>query len=634
MTGLSMKNIFLTSLLRQPAKLVILTLLMCAAAFVTTLRIAEYIVVHTEIERIEGHFRSIGFLWPFGDDEAPPIIREALGVAPVGDDWSTPPAPAVIDFQDYRWQDLISKDPRVNIFDRRTAYNGELVDIKNAQLLGMDASFILSLEEVGLNTGPPAFNTLVMLSATFLGESRVISALDGSGFLILSLTIEEVFAGHEEFARPSQLLSLVISSDDPRALQESGIGMEEGSTYLIRGIFELTMYNIVSGRPMSGTMPTLGSPPVLIMLPLLSRANADLWDVIRDMGGVVDFLDVTDEGFSKVIEAFRRYIHDIEVSIRNVSLIATRDGSAIHEAQGMGRLRLLQGRWTNYQDYINAHPVAVISWDFASRRGLEIGDFIRVAPGIRTFGTQLDEILALTLEVVGIYSFVNPNRNFIMMPPTHHVYAPASLLLDPDWVESPIPAITLMDTHFSFVLNSPRDQASFIDDHAQTLLFSMGYHLAFIPTNFDAFASAADPIIQAMMLNLVVFSASGSIVLLLSAFIYIRMSRKEFVIQRALGVPSGMALRRLLYPILIFWMPVIIIGAVAAWFLAISLAEGNLSPVYDLEPHLAREGSGLDFVNLIWIAGGIGTEAIIITLIGAFKLSRQPILRALQKMNK
>ena len=94
----------------------------------------------------------------------------------------------------------------------------------------------------------------------------------------------------------------------------------------------------------------------------------------------------------------------------------------------------------------------------------------------------------------------------------------------------------MWDTNFSFVLHSPHDVTPFIDDNIYALI-NMGYIPAFFPNNFDAFAAAIVPITQTMMLNLIVFGIMGGVVLLLAAFIYIRMSRKDFAIQRALGMP-------------------------------------------------------------------------------------------------
>ncbi|MCL2349886.1 MAG: hypothetical protein FWC67_00250, partial [Defluviitaleaceae bacterium] len=63
------QNIFLKSVLRQPVRTALLATLMLIASFAFVARVAEYIVVNEEIDRIEGFYNAIGVLSPINPQD-------------------------------------------------------------------------------------------------------------------------------------------------------------------------------------------------------------------------------------------------------------------------------------------------------------------------------------------------------------------------------------------------------------------------------------------------------------------------------------------------------------------------------------------------------------------------------------
>ena len=576
-------NIFFKSLLRQPIKLIILVVLIAATTFAITLRVTEFFIVQNEITRIEGHFRSIGFLTPVGSSD---------------EHWLHTP----LDFTDDTWQDLIENDETVAFVDRRLIYRFFFTDIMNTFIEGQ---------------GLPAIFTASLLEETshwqFEGNMESAPMPGVTDYLIKHLVSVDVFAAHPEHLLPGQEMKLLVPLSVSDDLQT--YGMEVGNTYLLRTIFDSSTFrSVVHGNRDVRSIPTKDCTPVLLLVPLYR-------------GGDVYFWDTADAGFDYALYSLLPEIEMAREFHTFMSLRTTVDGSASYPNQGFHGYRLLDGRWTNYSDYINENHVAVIHYVFARMRGLSIGDTLRIAP------TMGNDEQALSLEIVGLYDRNNRGND----PPASSIgggdiFVPASL---------PLYGFTFMDSItstpddslFSFVLNSPGDQDSFIRDMAPTLR-NMGYELAFIPTSFDNFISVADPIRQTLVLNIVLFSISNAAALLLIAFIYMRISHKNFALQRALGTPKKVIMRKLVLPIIAFMLPAIAISTALARLYAVSTAEATLARLQVLEePYLMHDG-GITMFNPVWLAGGIAVVTIIVVCAFGYYLSKKTILRLLQQIGK
>ena len=86
-------------------------------------------------------------------------------------------------------------------------------------------------------------------------------------------------------------------------------------------------------------------------------------------------------------------------------------------------------------------------------------------------------------------------------------------------------------------------------------------------------------------------------------------------------------------PVIIFWLPVIAFGAVAAWYFAAELAQHTLAPLEYMYYIIVVERDA-NFAVLGKLAAGVGLVSIVVVFFGLLRLATMPILQALQKMNK
>ena len=610
-----MPNIFLKSILRQPVKLTVLVILLVAATFAVTLRVAEYVIIRHEITRIEGYYRSIGYLWPMSRGIRPIEVNRALTnirnmeqEPGIGISVQAAISP-YLNFEDPAWQYAIENDHRVALTDRRDMYSGQLLDMfgpyswqaffsgRNLGDYSSDAIFTATLQEGYSYWVPPSNHS----------QTNPFSIAGPSTFLVKYFVVEEVFAGQEDHIRTGEELALIIP------LWANGFvaseGMQAGNTYLLRAWHYHAAYNHF--RNAGVTRPARLWPPALVISTL-------------DTSIEKYFVNTNYQNFYKIKQELDPIIQNVNYNNRRVRLISTVDGNLSHVNQGQHYYRLREGRWTNYQDYLDANPVAVIHLSFARTRSLRLGDTLRIVPPM----SPNEEPIELT--IVGMFDRDNltPTRRMgLEFRNLSTIYVPASLDLSA-LAHQYLQFSTPTDSLYSFVLSSPRYQEDFTHDLGP-LLLSMGYVLVFIPTNFEFFASVADPIIQNLIINLVVFCASGLAVLLLVGFIYMRMANKNLALCRALGMPRHTTLRRAVAPIILFALPAMGIGAVAAWWYATTSADGTLAPLYELEPHLAATSS-LGLSSVLWLAAGIVAVTVGIVLVMVVQRLRKPVLRLLQ----
>jgi len=592
-----------------------LVILLAAASFVITLRVSEYIIIRQEITRIENYYRSIGYLWPLGAGGNMPVpvfraVASARGLAEdAGYVLTAVETRPYLDFTDNTWQDVISNDQRVTLADSRRIYSAQLLNMTNGYI--REGNF--------LHRGMGDYHSDAVLTATLLegysywSSPNMIGGNPLSGiteYLVKYFIIEEVFAAHLEHAQPGQELALIVPIWDIDNMPTDDLLV--GNTYLMRAWHHQVAYSRV--RNERSVYPSPLFPPALVLAPLHT-------------GGNVYFLNTSDANFGQEFQDITPLIELINYHNRRLEVIATVDGTASHVNQGLHDYRLREGRWTNYQDYLDANPVAVIHIAFARRRNLRIGSMLQIAPPMGS------EVQAMYLEIIGFYDRGNLGGGDAIGAffDVGTIFVPASLPLY-NFAHQYQQMYTLTDSLYSFVLSSPRYQEQFTRDMAPQL-FAMGYVLVFVPTNFELFVSVADPIIQTLILNLIIFSVSGIAVLLLVGFIYMRMTNKNFALYRALGIPKRVTLRKVLAPLVLFAIPAIGIGAVAAWWYATTSADGTLAPLYELEPHLLA-GSSLELAHIAWFAGGVAVVAIGIVFVMAYRFSKKPVLQLLQQSSR
>lgn len=580
-------NIFLKSIMRQPARTLLLALLVMVGTFALVARVTEYIIVSEEVARLEGHYRSFGVLSPINRRDVT-NDHDARAAA-----------------------EVISASPFVAYADERVFVQGVLADITNVTAQLAQSHFMLPLEDIDILTIEHYFYATVRFNDF---SPNLVRATDA--FIHVIMDVSGLLAGDPSLLRSrSRQITLqtgmilestnrvdmrLYLTDEEVELYESGLfdpfgGLSPNDQFLFRAI------------PIPGI-----DHMIWIMRPLIEGdspiffANADDTDLLEY---IQQDIDIASE------------------NMRSMLVIGTADMENMPRLQNPFSARLVAdtrlitgGRWLSHQDHLEANHVAVVSAQMATRRGLRVGETFTISLmdnprpswidaesesnwslGVEGWweptpqgwwatteyreSWQSRPMQELELEVVGIYwntPLGVPSHNFLHT----EMYIPASLIpVGFGWDNAP-----LLASMYSFVLHSPRDEAVFIETH-RTEIINLGFGLGFLPNGFASFVEAADPIITSVTINLIIFSVVSALILALVVFLYIREWRKAMAISRALGSPANKTLRQLLSPVTFLWLSSIVIGSILAWFFALSQAEStmvNLTQTLDI-----AHGTGL-----------------------------------------
>jgi len=458
------KNVFIAAVLRQPLRSLALILLIAVAAFAFVLRTVEYMVVSEQINDISGHYRAIGFF-----QSAQPAAGDV--------------------FHNYRniaaAADFVSNSPLIAHEDRRGAAQGLLQDMLNADILvdfgtERDDSSVAFFygEFVGYRRETFGWMPRTYLNFRFEGAAwGYPDYFQGSMVSILLQGGQEVLT--ELFTEGGRYLIKVA----PAGFSDSGLGLPNITNFRIEPFSAVNWLDYIRHYGV-GLIIDNGSFDWLTATPEERAARDELrniaerefaltrqWFVPVPEGHAVDF----DMPGLAELDWFEEYIWELELLQRTVNLIGTSDMTAMPHAQPdrASLIQLHRGRLINHEDYLQAANVAVVHRQFATARGLDIGDTITVRVpqvqfnhgagdfGMGAFttwtvgadGTQtmvdaqggfnflqldvrsdLDEANAieLELEIVGTIHFNLPRQgNFDMMSMrTDHntfIYIPASL---------------------------------------------------------------------------------------------------------------------------------------------------------------------------------------------------------------
>jgi hypothetical protein len=652
--GFDMKqNIFLKSALRQPGRIVLLALLMAVAAFAFVARVVEYIVVSNEINRIEGVYNSIGILSPIN----PENITEDMDVTQAAE--------------------IVGASGFVAYEDRRVFVQGLLVDSMNAASHFAESAYF----------NPSMYTDLIAFDhyfiATITSQPRLVRS--SHDFINVTMNIDEVIIGDPWLlpeGGPREVISargdVVIVNSGRRdmnlhltyheaTLMEQGLfdpfeGLEVGSQYLFRATPTL---NIGFLGPRLGweLRSLIGEDGLRSVTSSFNPAWVfTALDPARRDGGLMFFGDAADGALLAQVQPQMELALE---SFTTMTVIGTKDMTTMPRFQNPLSGRLLDspvvygGRWLTYDDYVNQNPVAVVTGQMASRRNLNVGESftitlrdnsrpnwidqesdIRWASGIEGWWeavprgwwtlTEAEENRqdgqehTITLEVVGIYwntPLDQASHNFLGT----EIYIPASLIPEGfGWENAP-----LLSTMYSFVLNSPRNEADFLLENTEVLR-ALGFMPNFIPNGFANFLAVADPIRNSITMNLVIFTLVSILVLTLVVFIYLRQWRRALAISRALGNPTTKALGQLFSPAFLVWIPAIILGATAAWFFALNQAQTSLAGLGDFAEAYEYTQIHLSGIWLFIVVAGIALVGFGGLIISGFSVASKPVLEQLQ----
>ena len=613
-------NIFMKSILRQPVRTALLALLLAVAAFSFVMRGVEYIVINEKIDEIGGFYRPIGFLGEAG-------LYEFADVRPGAE--------------------IVSGSPYVDFGDLRRTVEAVLLDVTNTNTPG--------------NTGRMVGRHMLQpQDAFFSGTLTGIRHGGNNPYIVLTFEVDSVTLGYPEHVREGQTLDVhyFMDSDEIQSGATAIDGMAVGERYFLRGAYYDTWIARESGNPFPFN-------DLFVMHPL-SEITYGIWgerDIPRDgvwyatapSGEPVDL-------FIPGLESLYAETQWIEHSLGMVSLQTTVDMSYMPFMQPRkgARCVLTEGRWVNREDNELSRPVVAVHEDFAARRGLAVGDTLRIGipPEQRAdigAGTDNDGYIliyvvgeaqapythTMELEIVGTFSFTNTAGMLGGPWATTLMYMPDSVL-PPDValvgyertgtkgvsggevLTIPYEDGYILAEWYSFVLNDPRDADAFVAENREAL-GELGFSIEFLPglAGAKAFWESAEAIMQTVSFNLALFSVVSALVLVLAVFLYIRQRQRDYAILRALGNPARRTNRQLISTLMLFALPAVTIGGAGGWLVALSESARALEAL----PNTGQAGIGAQWLPTLIIAVLAGL--FILALIG-IAARRRPILEMLQ----
>lgn len=568
-------NVPMLSALRQPLRSFFLIALLGFISFAFVSKVAEYLVVQRETERLGSYYRSIGTLRNMSDPQYG-YINEGVEVVR---------ASPYLAYEDYR-QDI----PAV------------MDDIYNADIEARASE----TSDPGLEIVKNITNNNFWFYGTLDTKNEMIKSISynqPSAGYSLTFSVDKVAAGYPELIEEGQKIILLFLLDKYSGSSPQIEEMEVGQRYFIRGLFDAYFT----------PNPTWTNADSNLLIKPLDGQNTWFLSVPENSE-----IDLNAPGLEIIKNDF-----EIDQQQQHTLLVgATVDMSAMPDTQEVSQMyHLVSGRWLNYEDELNKNKVMVVQNSFAQLRDIQIGDTIslnfRELKQLLIGGYIYSEedrqnwriypTYPETFQVVGIFESrvgISPN----------HVFIPQSAL--PDGIGK-----TEDEVHpyyYSFVLQSSKDQDAFINE-TQARLAEAGIEVSFIENKGKNFWTGVDPLRRAAAANLPVYGLVLFLSLLLMIFLYLTQRRRDYAILRALGVPQRSARRQMLIPILAIGLVSISAGSITAWNFALGKAAESLStlplpsgvaPSASLPPGILMGlGSGIFILLLILTGTGIGLIA-------------------------
>jgi ABC-type antimicrobial peptide transport system permease subunit len=582
------QNVCMKSTLRQPVRTIFLIFLLGLISFAFISKAVEYLVVQRETDRLGSYYRSIGSLEPINPEEYD--VSEGA--------------------------ELVKSSPYLAFEDRLRLSSGVMEGLYNSDINGYSSENSSPLGHLlkGIhNSDMWIYGTLnarrEILKTTGSEKTEVIG-------YSLSFLIDQVLAGYPEYVKEGNAIGFLFLFDGNEAAIPSIEAMQEGQRYLIRGWKDV-------GFLVDPAWENAGS--ILKIRPLDDNA---LWYLSVAEGAEVDFNDPTLADIKNEIDILNENQHALYV-------IATLDMSALPTMQESAhKYYLVEGRWLNRQDDLEARKVIVIRAGLAHIRGLELGDKITVKlRGLKDpftaeyIMTDKDRenwrsypTYEGTFEIVGIYDDMNAAYGW---ESDNHVYIPNSTL--PAWFENHYDSLEY--SRYNFVLDTCRNQEAFVNENKERLA-SLGISLSFVDNNCKAFWAAVDPLRNSATANVLIFGLVLLLALALAVFLYLTQRRRDYAILQALGVPKNNANHQMLLPLALLGVVGILAGGIPSWKYALSKAAASLATL----PTPAGEmpSTTLNLIYLATLCTIILFLLMIFAWIGARLIARNPVLELLQ----
>ena len=575
----------LKSTFRQPFKNLIFILLVFLATFGFISRGVEYIILSREINRIEAFYSTTGSLVPIN-----PMTTQ--DVTPV--------------------LALLEDSPQVAFVDNRSITQGVMDGIINT----IEGAHTVGGTELTPGIQPFSYKGLYPFDTIMIIEANWI--VNRQGFVTGNPDILDI---RSLALRPVEVLH------GPRQFTMMG-GRQYQADFFVEGPDDVTIIDhLVPGEHyiVRATRWSPGSHTTAInFFPLYD----DVYFVnVNDAAAVEKLWQTIDTDI-------------IDENAQMLMLTGTRDMTALPMVQS-GVINRSQGRMLTQEDYLEGNHVMVVPRRLsAGRQGARVGDTLTLTlrdmrtfnngvvgtPGIpdvieprwpllwepfgffarwhMTHGGAFDESIVghwanipagywvsipaghqtwqdyptktIEVEIVGSYVI----HHLVDLPRWQHVrhsymnmevFVPASIIPEGwgivDYVVS---------GQMSFALVNPGQENVFMATYGEALQH-MGFDVEFFgydPTNFF---QSAQPIRRGIFVNLLLFTAVLVVLLAITVFLYLRMRHKEFAIMRALGGSFREATVATLLPVVLLWLPVVILSGVVAWFFALYQAGQSLA---------------------------------------------------------
>ena len=590
-----MKNrIYLKSTLRQPLRSILLLLLIGLLSAAFTVRVVEYVLIQRETGRLGDYYRAIGTLQSANSEE----------------------------YNDVAGADLIAKSKYVGLEDRRRCCSGVLQGMYNGDTHGeMSDGYEKSEYDVGVhNSDVFVYGKLLSTPALFkIGGWATGEEHEAYQF---KFQVDQVEAGYPENVSEGKTVTLYWITDgkDISSILEE---LHVGDRYFLKAFYDARTTNMLQWDTPSEN---------LIVKPL---NDSGLWFLPVEPGESVNLESPELDGLREELELLRE-------NLSAMLVVGTKDMSAMPNVQQVSKTYYLaEGRWLDRNDDRNTRKVCVVHQEFANFRGLSVGDTITLTlrnlepanlgeegcygyildgekwENWRDFSTQTE-----TFEIVGLYGMISRNYGGELTCHNTVMYIPDSCMPEGFGAD---PETMVWD--YSFVLKSSQDEAAFLEENREALE-ELGYSVSFVENHSENFWASVTPMRQSATFSAAVFAGVLLLGLVLAAFLYLLLRRRDFAILRAMGVPNGPAARGLLGPVALLGLLGIAAGSIPAWGYAMRKTAETLATISG--PEGVEVSVELSRLYLVGICACVWALLVAFVAIGAGRLSRRPALELLQ----
>ena len=658
-------NMFVKFDLRKPVRVIFVMALIAFMTFTFVMNAVDYLVVSRDLDKLTTLYPPVGSLQSAGTDS---IVGGGGGS---GVDVS-------------RGAALIENSPHLALFDWRRNCSGVMKDIYNIDFYG-DTSDQYSAARSRFNRGVHVSDSLIICEVVRVFANRWRSIDSVRITWSMNVWVSEVIYGYPEYVGKGYNITInAVTWDSP----DDGYWMYElaqGDLLMMRVYQDMLVGGDRDYHAQESGGPAILTTP-LTCKPLYDNDNDDdpVWYLPMDStvlgpdknhpgssARVFDF-DLKDEPYASIIDSMAV----TNENQRTMLVTGTKDMSRSSLIWRRYPYKLLEGRLINSDDDKNANPVCMVYHEFARRRGLKVGDKLTISLrdamsagydylGYITDGDG-DEWLTqpsyeTEFEIVGTYFVTSSDgqsdmiRNSIIIPDS---CMPAGLGGE---------SLTyLPDSSFSFVLKSYDVRDAFIAQFRDVLAGKTpagseiaankpaGSEIAASPAGNNQMASdpAASPAANELMITMLNKSSGaywdmtrpilrsktimtvlyGLLLVLafsLTAFIYLRQSRKEFAFMRSLGVPRKRVVFKLISSFALPGGLGLVAGGLPAWI----YASGKAAEYTGFNPEWWKEPlpfEPLPLMLLVLMCIGSFVVLMLIMLAGTLRMSNRSLMVLLQ----